>query len=307
METRELLEVYKSLYDTWRFEVNSHWQRSSYFAAFETVAVAACWKVLTDSSCQRWAGVVLSVLGIALTVVWFLSNNKTHEYAVFWLKAAGALEDKLIKRAGEQGIDFARQVKERTRTDSVYVKHPYLVQAPPMMFLVAWCFLLCFAIRLAVIDFGTVRYAITYEYVSLLVGTAALFLSAAATLIARSSLSQAKQVADRDQRDWKQRKWVDVYLKANEVYDLLDRFRVLSASWNTEEREREWNNLMGVIRGAHAMADVFPVNPAVDAFLSATAVFKEAHTVSEELLSKVLDAVELIRGKARIHRSIVEE
>jgi hypothetical protein len=42
MEIRDRLEVYKTLFETWRFEVNSHWQRSSYFAAFETVAVAAC-------------------------------------------------------------------------------------------------------------------------------------------------------------------------------------------------------------------------------------------------------------------------
>jgi hypothetical protein len=27
MDTKERLEVYKAVFETWRFEVNSHWQR----------------------------------------------------------------------------------------------------------------------------------------------------------------------------------------------------------------------------------------------------------------------------------------
>ena len=109
MDTKDLIELYKSLFETWRFEVNSHWQRSSYFAAFETVAVGACWKLLTDSSSPRWAGPVLAVLGIFLTVVWFCSNRKTHFYAVYWLKKVVAIEHKLIER-GEDNVDFAAQI-----------------------------------------------------------------------------------------------------------------------------------------------------------------------------------------------------
>ena len=75
----------------------------------------------------------------------------------------------------------------------------------------------------------------------------------AATLIAKSSLSQAKRVADRDQEDWKQRKWFDVYFKADEAYDALDRFQVLypspsSPGWKTPEWEREYHDLMRIMR-----------------------------------------------------------
>jgi len=151
-----------------------------------------------------------------------------------------------------------------------------------------------------------VRQAITYESVSLVVAVASLVLSAVATLVAKSSLSQAKQVADRDQRDWRQRKWADMYLKADETYDALDRFHVLSDSWDPEEREREWSDLMRLIRGAHAMAVVFPQNPAVGAFLSSTAVFKNEKIVSDDRLSKVFDAVDLIRQKALLPAAILE-
>ena len=37
-QRKELLELHKSLLQTWQFEVNSHWQRSAYFAAFEKAA-----------------------------------------------------------------------------------------------------------------------------------------------------------------------------------------------------------------------------------------------------------------------------
>jgi len=49
-------------------------QRSNYFAAFETVAVAGCWHLLDTK--HFWTEVGLSILGIALTITWFLNNRK---------------------------------------------------------------------------------------------------------------------------------------------------------------------------------------------------------------------------------------
>ena len=54
------------------------------------------------------------------------------------------------------------------------------------------------------------------------------------------------------------------------------------------------------------MAVVFPHNPAVEAFLSSTAVFKDEKTVSDDRLSKVFDAVELIRQKALLPATVLE-
>jgi hypothetical protein len=157
-----------------------------------------------------------------------------------------------------------------------------------------------------VVESGSMRHAINYESASLVVALVALVLSVASVLIAKSSLTLAKQVAVRDQEDWRQRKWADMYLKANETYDALDRFCVLSGSWSAQGSEREWNDLMRVIRGAHAMAIVFPKNPAIDSFLSSTAVFKERKAVSVGSLPKVFDAVEMIRQNARLPWGILD-
>jgi len=148
------------------------------------------------------------------------------------------------------------------------------------------------------------RGAVSYESVSLAIAIASLLASAAATLIARSSLSQAKQVADRDQKDWKQRKWFDLYFKADEAYDALDRFQVLypstsSPGWNTPEWERESHDLMRVMRTVHRVAVVFPQNPVIQALFDATAAFKNMEeATSKDRLSKVGDAVEGIRQKS---------
>jgi hypothetical protein len=42
-------EVYKEAFETWRYEVNSYWQRNNYFSAFEIAAIAGCWYVVEHS------------------------------------------------------------------------------------------------------------------------------------------------------------------------------------------------------------------------------------------------------------------
>ncbi|MGA3334393.1 MAG: hypothetical protein ABSC62_09550 [Terracidiphilus sp.] len=134
MEIRDRLEVYKTLFETWRIEVNSHWQRSSYFAAFETVAVTACWKLLEETK-SVWAGILLAILGILLTEIWRRNNEKTHFYAVYWLGKVTEIERRLSVDAKES-LAFATEILYRPRTG--WLRHRHLVQAVPMIFFVAW-------------------------------------------------------------------------------------------------------------------------------------------------------------------------
>jgi hypothetical protein len=117
-----------------------------------------------------------------------------------------------------------------------------------------------------------VHCAVSYATVSLIVAIASLLASVAATLICEE-FSQAKRVADRDHEDWKQRKWFDVYFKADEAYEALDRFQVLyptasSPGWDTPEWERESNDLMRTMRTVNRIALVFPQNPEIKALFS---------------------------------------
>lgn len=317
MKTEELLEIYKALFETWRFQVNSHWQRSSFFSAFETVALVACWRLFTDKPDTHMAflGVLLAFLGFALTVVWLLMNNRTHQYALYWLRAVGEIETKLMKNSCEWEIDFAKKILDtkRSKIPRSTIEHHQLELAVPSLFFIAWIALFLFGTRhLPAIGCVAMHGTISYEPVSLAIAIAALLASAAATLIARSSLSQAKQVADRDQKDWKQRKWFDLYFKADEAYDALDRFQALypstsSPGWNTAEMQRESHDLMRTMRAVHRVAVVFPQNPVIQSLFDATAAFENMdEATSKDRLSKVFDAVEGIRQKALVDASVLD-
>jgi hypothetical protein len=92
--------------------------------------------------------------------------------------------------------------------------------------------------------------------VDTIVALASLFVSVVATLIAKSSLNRseesirrAERVADRDQKDWRQRKWFDLYLKANEAYDALEKCQIVYGATplspdNAEKYKHDFNNLI---------------------------------------------------------------
>lgn len=152
----------------------------------------------------------------------------------------------------------------------------------------------------------------TIAYWANLVGTvvavASLVLSLVALSIAKSSLSSAKQVAEQEQRDWKQRKWFDLYFQASEFYDHLDRFKNQfehMAVANAEDA-KAWNDVMFQARRVHSMALVFPKNPAIDKLFAVTAVFENRQEAfSRERLEAVLDAVEGLRQMALVHASVL--
>jgi hypothetical protein len=121
-------DLYKLLFETWRSQVDSYWQRSNYFAAFETVAVAGCWHLLDTK--HFWTEVGLSILGIALTITWFLNNRKTNSYVHHWWSAIIKLEEQM----GLKPNDFATQIEGRSK----HFKYRNLVQTVPVLFGIAW-------------------------------------------------------------------------------------------------------------------------------------------------------------------------
>lgn len=306
MEIQDRLEVYKTLFETWRFEVNSHWQRSSYFAAFETVAVAACWKLLEETK-SVWAGVLLAILGILLTEIWRRNNQKTHFYAVYWLGKVTEIEKRLSVDAKES-LEFATEILNRPRNG--WLRHRHLVQAVPIIFFVAWVALFGLGVSHVILDrlwpSAYPEWRTIYEMVSTLVSVASLLAGIAALLIAASSLSQARKVAEGEQRDWRQRKWFDLYLQADEAYDALDHFQTIypsaeSDGWGLPEWEERWNGLMRMMRTVNRMAVAFPKNPAVDDLFNATSGFTSPdEALSKDRLQRLMDAVEGLRQKSLI-------
>lgn len=132
METEgKLLRVYEQIFDTWRSQVDSYWQRSNYFAAFETAAIAGCWHLLEKRYLRT--EITASLIGIALTIVWAVSNSKTHAYVRHWWKAIIQMEEALHLSPN----DFAKQLENKPKE----VPYRSLIQAVPILFGLVWLIL----------------------------------------------------------------------------------------------------------------------------------------------------------------------
>jgi hypothetical protein len=61
--------------------------------------------------------------------------------------------------------------------------------------------------------------------VAVVVSGASLYLSKVSVNISQTSLDLMKELAERDLRDWTQRKWFDLYQAAEHFRTLLERFQ----------------------------------------------------------------------------------
>jgi hypothetical protein len=136
------MEVYKTTFDTWRSQVDSYWQRSNYFALFETAAIGGCWHLVSGGHALPIAsGVGFCILGIALTVLWHTNNTKTHGYVRHWWDALMMIERQLHLRPNDFATQLERRQEERHKSEGD-TDYKHLIQRVPILFGVAWMGLL---------------------------------------------------------------------------------------------------------------------------------------------------------------------
>jgi hypothetical protein len=130
------LEVYRNVYETWRFEVNSYWQRNAYFAAFETAAIGGCWYLLEKQTAVM--GLLFSILGTGLSLLWLWNNVAVHKYIKYWWQCIKDTERALGLH--DSATDFANKHPGSSLKPSLGAK---LV---PVIFSLAWLSLVGYAI-----------------------------------------------------------------------------------------------------------------------------------------------------------------
>jgi len=147
-------------------------------------------------------------------------------------------------------------------------------------------------------------------YASLFVAVASLLAGIAAAWIAKATLTEARQVAERERRDWAQRKWFDLYFAFSEACDVYEGFQIKvgdkrPSDWETDER-REWNRLMLHFRKVFAMASVFPKTDVITYLLSGALVFdSQEDALTKKRLDLVLGALERLRLESLIDSGVL--
>ena len=140
------------------------------------------------------------------------------------------------------------------------------------------------------------------------VAISALVVAIAALWVAVRTLDVARKTLQDAAEDWTQRKWFDLYVMADEAFNLLDRFRQIHPpiSMNPALQHQDWNEVMLAIRRAHTRALVFPKNLAIDKFLAATSVFNNMqHGYNQTYLAAFLDATEDLRDMAKLKPEVL--
>jgi hypothetical protein len=135
MDNSIQIEVYKNVFENWRSEVNSYWERTKYFAALETAALAGCGYLLGQND-QHFSK-PFCVLGMLLTLVWFWSNFGVHRYIAYWFESAKAAEKAMS--LSNSGLDFAtKHLGNRWRPSLA-------IQVVPLLFTAAWAVMILVA------------------------------------------------------------------------------------------------------------------------------------------------------------------
>ena len=125
----------KTAWENWRFQVDSGWTRSNYFAVVETVALAGAWEVLKQPEHPR-AALFFAYLGLLSTIIWFLNDLINHTYISFWWLSA-------IPKTKDWYDDEAKKLEiGRWWSGRLGIKYSHLMHVIPIIFGAAWLVML---------------------------------------------------------------------------------------------------------------------------------------------------------------------
>jgi hypothetical protein len=140
-------ETYRLLFENWRFQVQNNWQRSSYFAVFETAALAGAWSVVTQDHQLGSSGLAFAFLGAVLTLIWTFSNHRSGLYTSYWWKSLCKLEREAKGVGAGLNLvceyDINRECFGITKVRVIpCLRYPMSMQFVPTLFMFAWLWLI---------------------------------------------------------------------------------------------------------------------------------------------------------------------
>jgi hypothetical protein len=111
--------------------------------------------------------------------------------------------------------------------------------------------------------------------------------------------------------DWRQMKWFDLYFRADEGYNALEKYQTVHAGLlkvQTAQQATDWNDLMFQIRLIHTTALVFPQNADVDNLIASTSAFQNpANAFDPHRLPQMMKAIQGLRDRAKLKQKVLKQ
>jgi hypothetical protein len=161
------------------------------------------------------------------------------------------------------------------------------------------------------VSYGSANFwvAVASLAVAVIVSVVSLYLSKTSVRLSEASLKLTKELAERDLRDWTQRKWLDLYVAAENFRTLLERFQAeYDQPLKTLEFEKDAHDLNFAVRATLPHASVFPQNPTIDAYFDCIRKWKlDENLFSKEMAADYDDAIEGFRQQARVPADVIQK
>jgi hypothetical protein len=136
------------------------------------------------------------------------------------------------------------------------------------------------------------------------------WIALAAVAIAIASFWVAQRTLQQMEDDWRQKVWFDLFLKADEAYNMLDYYQSTYANQHapqTQQQAADWTKLIFHIRRLHSMGLAFPPNWVGQELFSATTGFEHSENAFDEnRLSRIFDASHYVLSQAKLNASLLK-
>ena len=134
---REFAERFGAALETWRFQVQSYWSRTTYFALFQIGAFSGLWGIFTAHR-HRYTATFLSFLAAVLCVVWFINSGRMQQYIRYWWDRAAAIERDFNVSPARSLIQHHEVFRSESRAKTPVGSYSTWMRAVPCIFLCGW-------------------------------------------------------------------------------------------------------------------------------------------------------------------------
>jgi len=111
LEENQLIELYKSAIELWKYEGNLFWMKFNNFVLINTILVLAIGAGMGGTKYSCALNILLSVIGIIFCEYWFPILERSMTYHNFWIRRAREIERKFKVEYENKIVNIGKELQ----------------------------------------------------------------------------------------------------------------------------------------------------------------------------------------------------